>query len=95
MKGLLKKTNRVLIFTFFMISSICYYSQDSSKIILLSRDIGPIVDLNEKIEYNILPKYKENFVSAMFYLSADSLYNCKVRLRKDQYSRRHNFNAKL
>jgi hypothetical protein len=83
MKGLLNKTNRVLIFTFFMISSICYYSQDSSKIILLSRDIGPIVDLNEKIEYNILPKYKENFVSAMFYLSADSLYNCKVKLRKD------------
>jgi hypothetical protein len=44
----------------------------------------PIVDLNEKIEYNILPKYKENFVSAMFYLSADSLYKCKLNLRKDQ-----------
>jgi hypothetical protein len=51
---------------------------------MLSKDIGPIVDLNEKMEYNILPSFKETFVSAMFYLSADSLYKCKLNLRKDQ-----------
>jgi len=83
MKGFFTKTKIFLISTLVMISSIYHYSQDSSKIIMLSRDIGPIVDLDEKLEYNILPKYRENFVSAMFYFSADSLYHCKVRLRND------------
>ena len=36
--------------------------------------------------WNIIfcPGLKKNFVSAMFYLSADSLYKCKLNLRKDQ-----------
>ncbi len=76
-------SNSIILLLFIIPNLICF-SQDSSKIIMLSKDIGPIVDLNEKLEYNILPRVKESFVSAMFYLSADSLYKCKLKLRKDQ-----------
>ena len=73
-----------LLLLLFIIPNLICHSQDSSKIIMLSKDIGPIVDLNEKLEYDILPRFKENFVSAMFYLGADSQYKCKLNLLKDQ-----------
>ncbi len=76
-------SNSIILLLFIIPNLICF-SQDSSKIIMLSKDFGPIVDLNEKLEYNILPRLKENFVSAMFYLGTDSLYHCKVKLRKDE-----------
>lgn len=71
---------RKIFFTLMVLSSFYCYSQDSSKIIILSKDIGPIIDLNEKLEYNILPVFKQNFLSAMYYMDTDSLYYCKVRL---------------
>lgn len=52
--------------------------QDSTKIIIINEKIGPIVDLNEKAEYNLLPNFGNEFVSAKFYLSQDSLYKCDI-----------------
>ena len=59
------------------------YAQDSAKIILLSRNIGPSVSVEEKQKYNLLPQIQKNFVSAVYYFSPDSFYCCKVRLQEN------------
>lgn len=53
-------------------------AQDSIKIIILSNYIGEIIDASERKEYNILPIYGENFISAYFYQDADSQYYCSL-----------------
>ncbi|HEX9252440.1 MAG TPA: hypothetical protein VF870_09365, partial [Ignavibacteriaceae bacterium] len=54
------------------------YAQDSSKIIILSDGIGLLVDSLERKEYEILPIFEDNFISAVFYLGSDNQYYCKV-----------------
>jgi hypothetical protein len=57
------------------------YAQDSLKIIILSKDVGSVVDSEEKREFGILPSFDENFINAVFYLSPDSQYYCSVKLK--------------
>jgi hypothetical protein len=57
------------------------YAQDSSKIIILSKDVGMIVDSEERKEYEIFPSFAENFLNAVYYLSPDSQYYCSVKLK--------------
>jgi hypothetical protein len=57
------------------------YAQDSSKIIILSKDVGMIVDSEERKEYEIFPSFSENFLNAVYYLSPDSQYYCSVKLK--------------
>ncbi len=57
-------------------------AQDSLKIIILSDEIGPTVDKNERNEYNIFPNFRENFISAIFYVSPDTQYFCIVKLKE-------------
>jgi hypothetical protein len=59
------------------------YAQDSSKIIRLSKDVGLVVDAVERKNFEILPRFDENFISAVFYLSPDSQYYCLVKLKSD------------
>ena len=59
------------------------YAQDSIKIIILSKDVGSVVDAGERKEFNIFPTYSENFISAYFYQSADSQYYCSLKLQSD------------
>ena len=57
------------------------YAQDSSKIIILSDDVGLIVDSVERQEYEILPYFGTNFISAVYYLGPDSQCYCSVKLK--------------
>lgn len=57
------------------------YAQDSIKVIILSKDLGSIVDTDERKEYNIFPAFGENFVSAFFYQGSDSQYYCSLKLQ--------------
>ena len=59
------------------------YAQDSIKIVILSKDVGSVVDSEERKEFNIFPTYNENFISAYFYQSADSQYYCNLKLLSD------------
>ena len=59
------------------------YAQDSIKIIILSKDVGSVVDSEERKEFDIFPTYSENFISAYFYQSADSQYYCSLKLQSD------------
>lgn len=79
----MKKTNikLSLLIILILVTLTTALGQDSTKIILLSERIGPIVDVEERNYYEILPNFKENFMSAIYYLSEDSLFYCKIRLR--------------
>jgi hypothetical protein len=71
------------------------YAQDSLKFIILSKDVGSVVDLEERKEYNIFPTFAENFVSAYFYQSSDSQYYCSLKLQSDGFIKdsiiKHNY----
>ena len=83
MKNLIILKNHIIIF---LISAASLnYSQDSSKIIILSKDIGLVLDSQEKVEYKILPKFDKNFINAIFYLDTDSQYYCSVKLKSGDY----------
>ena len=61
------------------------YAQDSSKIIILSKDVGLVVDSEERKEFEILPRFNENFISAVFCLSPDTQYYCYVKLKSGDF----------
>lgn len=79
MKNLHVYKNFILIAFIFLVS--LSYAQDSSKIIILSKDIGMIVDSVERKEYEIFPSFAENFLNSVYYLSPDSQYYCSVKLK--------------
>lgn len=79
MKNLNVYKNYILIVFISLVSF--SYAQDSSKIIILSKDIGMIVDSEEKKEYAILTGFDENFISAFYYLSSDNKYYCNIKLK--------------
>ena len=67
-----------IIFIFFGLN---IYAQSNTKTIILSENIGPIVDFDEKQKYNILPIFQENFSSAVFMVTPDNNYFCNVTLK--------------
>lgn len=79
----IKKSILSFLISLTVITSTTTLAQDSTKIILLSERIGPIVDVEERNNYEILPNFKKNFMSAIYYLSDDSLFYCKVRLKAE------------
>jgi hypothetical protein len=83
MKNLMALKNYIIIVL--ITTASINYAQDSLKIILLSKDIGLVVDSQEKAEYKILPNFDENFINAFFYLGADSQYYCSVKLKSGDY----------
>ena len=83
MKNLILLKNYIIIVL--IIAAPINYAQDSSKIIILSEDIGLVVDSLERAEYKILPRFDENFISAVFYLSPDSQYYCRLKLKYGDY----------
>jgi len=56
-------------------------AQDSIKIVIISKKIGAIIDAKEKEEFRILPKFRDNFVNAIFYMDSNNQFYCKVRLK--------------
>ncbi len=70
----------LLIVISFAASTFCL-AQDSTKIVILSDKIGAIVNAKEREEYKILPKFGDDFISAIFYVDSDNRYYCKVRLK--------------
>jgi hypothetical protein len=56
------------------------YAQDSIKTIILSKEVGNVVDSEERKKYNIFPTFSENFVSGYFYQNPDSQYFCQLKL---------------
>lgn len=75
------KNLTVLIALLLVIAPNYNYSQDSSKIIILSDAVGPLLDLKEIKQYGIFDKFEKDFISAFFYLSPDSQYYCKIKFR--------------
>lgn len=71
------------IMVFLMITSISY-AQDSSKIVILSKDVGAVIDLDERNNFGFFQPFKENFIDAVIYLNPDSQYYCKVRYKSGE-----------
>jgi len=69
---------------FFLIVTAVNYAQDSSKIVILSDQVGPVIDLDERNNYGFFQPFKEDFLHAVIYLSPDSQYNCKVRYKSGE-----------
>lgn len=76
---------RTYIMTVLVIAASFNYAQDSSKIIILSNDVGLIVDSVERNEYKILPLFEDNFISAFFYMGSDNQYYCNVKLQSGNF----------
>ncbi|MFZ1290348.1 MAG: hypothetical protein WAR79_09665 [Melioribacteraceae bacterium] len=70
-------------FLLFLFFDLILFAQDSSKIIILNENIGTVLDFDEKEKYKLLPNFNDDFISAEFYLTPDSLYKCDLKLRKD------------
>jgi opacity protein-like surface antigen len=68
----------------FLIISSVNYAQDSSKIVILSDEVGAVIDLNERNNYGFFTPFKENFIHAFIFLTPDSQYNCKVRYKSGE-----------
>ncbi|NOX64669.1 MAG: porin family protein [Chlorobi bacterium] len=79
MKNLKLLTGLLIIISF--ATSTMALAQDSIKIVIISKKIGAIIDAKEKEEYRILPKFKDNFVNAIFYMDSNNQFYCKVRLK--------------
>ena len=76
-----KKLFLVSSFLIILIVSNTSNAQDSSKIIILSKDVGSILDSAERKKYNVLPVFDDNFVSAYFYAGPDTQYHINVKLK--------------
>ena len=57
------------------------YAQDSSKIVILSKNVGAVIDLDERNNYGFFQPFKENFIDAVIFLSSNNQYYCKIRYR--------------
>ena len=68
----------------FLIMSSVNFAQDSSKIVILSDQVGPVIDLDERNNYGFFQPFKEDFLHAVIYLTPDSQYNCKVRYKSGE-----------
>lgn len=75
-----KKVLRLLLLILFGIGSLTS-AQDSLKIIILSDEVGSLLDAEEKKEYDVMPKFGDEFIHAFFYLDKDEKYYFKVRLK--------------
>jgi len=73
-----------LLFTILFAASTMVLAQDSIKIVMISQKIGAIIDAKEKEEFGILPKFGDDFVSAMFYMDSSNQFYCKVRLKSGE-----------
>ena len=75
-----RKVLRLLLLILFGIGSLTS-AQDSLKIIILSDEVGSLLDAEEKKEYDVMPKFGDEFIHAFFYLDKDEKYYFKVRLK--------------
>lgn len=80
--NILKFVKSLSFIMFFVVSTHCL-AQDSIKVVILSDEVGALLDANEKKKYGVVPKFGDEFVHAFFYLDNDKQYYCKVRLKTE------------
>lgn len=64
----------IKLFFFLIIFTGVVFSQDSVRIYILSKDIGPVITSDERKQYDLFPKLKDEFISGFFVMHKERFY---------------------
>ena len=74
----------IVLFTF----NICAFGQDSIKVIIVSHEVGEVIDENEKLRYHLFPFSFSEYHSAQFLQYPNSSIVLRTAMKNDRMEER-------